>query len=275
MAQGWISLHRRIWDSWVWDDKPFSRGQAWADLLLLANHKDKSTPIGKELVLVKRGSHITSQVKLMKRWGWGKEKLLNFIKLLEADDMVKVQTTTRYTLIEITNYNTYQRQTDENPVIPTDADDEATENRPNSDRTQTDGRPNSDRTPTTNNNANNAFNDNNTSSTTDAAIGFMNAVGGYYSELTGRLTSPKDEVAISELANHTQDIQAVKDIMKGISDRYKPVRQGDKIKAFTYFVPGIMDKLFAEQKQKEVKPQYGQNRTSRISSGQTDYSAYD
>ncbi len=82
----------------------------------------------------------------------------------------------------------------------------------------------------------------------------MNEIGKYYTSLTGRFPSPKDEVAITELANHTQDIQTVKTIMKDISDRYKPIRKGDKIKSFTYFVPGIKDRLFVEQKQKEVKP---------------------
>ena len=93
-----------------------------------------------------------------------------------------------------------------------------------------------------------------TSSTKDPALEFMNEIGKYYTSLTGRFPSPKDEVAITELANHTQDIQTVKTIMKDISDRYKPIRKGDKIKSFTYFVPGIKDRLFVEQKQKEVKP---------------------
>ena len=38
MAYGWISIHRKIQDNLIWNDKPFNRGAAWIDLLLLANH---------------------------------------------------------------------------------------------------------------------------------------------------------------------------------------------------------------------------------------------
>lgn len=164
MSKGWISVHRQIWNSWVWDEKPFSKGQAWIDLLLLANHEDRKVLVGNQLVIVKRGSFITSQTKLMERWGWGKEKLRNFLRLLESDEMIEVDTTPRYTHIAITNYETYQtqyqNQTNENPVIPINREEYQTKDRPKTDQRQTANRPNTDRTPTTNNNDNNLNNDN-------------------------------------------------------------------------------------------------------------------
>ena len=39
--QGYIKLYRSIFNHWLWQDKPFSRGQAFVDLILLANYKDK------------------------------------------------------------------------------------------------------------------------------------------------------------------------------------------------------------------------------------------
>lgn len=257
MAKGWISLHRQIWDSWVWKEKPFSKGQAWVDLLLMANHEDKKTLIGNDLILVKRGSHITSQLKLMERWGWGKEKVRNFLKLLESDDMISVTTTSRYTLITVTNYETYQNQTSANIEVSSNTEECQTANRLQTDREQTADRPQTDRRPTTNNNDNNYNNYNNTTSTTreaDPALRFMDEISAYYSQLTGRVPSPKDEVAITQIAKITQDYEFVKDIMKDIADRYKPMREGDTIKTFTYFVPGIQDRLYAEKEKKEVKP---------------------
>ena len=164
MSKGWISVHRQIWNSWVWDEKPFSKGQAWIDLLLLANHEDRKVLIGNQLITVKRGSFITSQKKLMERWGWGKEKLRNYLRLLESDEMIEVDTTPRYTLIAITNYETYQtqyqKQTNVNPVIPINREEYQTKNRPKTDCKQTDNRPTTDRSPTTNNNDNNINNNN-------------------------------------------------------------------------------------------------------------------
>ena len=43
MAEGWIKLHRSIQDSWLWKKYPFSEGQAWIDLLMLANYEDEKT----------------------------------------------------------------------------------------------------------------------------------------------------------------------------------------------------------------------------------------
>ena len=40
MNQGWIKLHRTLQDNKLWYSEPLTKGQAWVDLILLANHKD-------------------------------------------------------------------------------------------------------------------------------------------------------------------------------------------------------------------------------------------
>ena len=110
MAQGWVSIHREIWNSWVWKDKPFSKGQAWIDLILMANHEDKKVLVGNSLVLVKRGSHITSIRQLCSRWGWSNTKIKSFLLLLEKESMIAVKSDTRKTAITIVNYSDYQDQ---------------------------------------------------------------------------------------------------------------------------------------------------------------------
>ena len=40
MAKGWVVIYRSIMDNPLWEDKPFSRGQAWIDMILLSSHKD-------------------------------------------------------------------------------------------------------------------------------------------------------------------------------------------------------------------------------------------
>ena len=44
--QGWVSVHRQIQNHWLWTDKPFSKGQAWIDMLMLANHVDNKILLG-------------------------------------------------------------------------------------------------------------------------------------------------------------------------------------------------------------------------------------
>lgn len=106
---GWIKLYRQILDSDIWiSDEPFSKGQAWVDLLLLANHRDKEMIFDYKTVTVGRGQLITSVRKLSLRWGWGNQKTLKFLRLLEELKMVEKESDNRRTLLTIINYEVYQ-----------------------------------------------------------------------------------------------------------------------------------------------------------------------
>ena len=108
MSNGWIKLNRSIQDHWLWKEKPFDKKSAWIDLLLMANHKDNKFMLGNEIVYVKQGSFITSEVKLMNRWGWSKTKVRNFLNVLEAENMISREADRKKTTINIVNYTVYQ-----------------------------------------------------------------------------------------------------------------------------------------------------------------------
>jgi hypothetical protein len=77
-------------------------------MLLLANHDDNRFLLGNELIEVERGSFVTSELKLMDRWGWGKTKLRNFLELLQKDGMILKKSDRKKTTITIVNYSEYQ-----------------------------------------------------------------------------------------------------------------------------------------------------------------------
>ena len=106
-SQGWIALHRQIQNHWLWEDKPFSKQAAWIDMLLLANHETNKFLLGNELVTVEQGSFITSELKLMDRWGWGKAKIRAFLNLLQSDEMIIKKTDRKKTTITIVNYREF------------------------------------------------------------------------------------------------------------------------------------------------------------------------
>lgn len=114
---GWIKIHRQIQNCLIWDDKPFNMASAWIDLLLLANHKDKETIFDKKPILVKRGQRITSVRELSERWGWGKDKTLRFLRLLESEKMIVKESDSRKTLLTIVNYGVYQDCETENETV--------------------------------------------------------------------------------------------------------------------------------------------------------------
>jgi hypothetical protein len=107
---GWIKLYRCITDHWVWADKPFSKGQAWTDILLLSNHNDNKFVFGNELIEVERGSFITSESKLADRWGWSRHKVRDFLNLLESDSMLVKKSDTKRTSLKVLNYDVWQNQ---------------------------------------------------------------------------------------------------------------------------------------------------------------------
>lgn len=106
--QGWVKIHRDLLDNELWSDKPFTKGQAWVDLLLLANHRDKNVLLGNCTELVERGSFITSELKLMERWGWGRKKVKLFLNFLESQKMIERNANNKRTAITIVNYGFYQ-----------------------------------------------------------------------------------------------------------------------------------------------------------------------
>ena len=108
MGYGWVSIHRQIQENWLWKDKPFSYGQAWVDLIMMANHNDNKFLLGRELVEVKAGSFITSELKLMERWGWGKTRVRTFLELLQKDNMIVKKVNRKRTTICIVNYSVFQ-----------------------------------------------------------------------------------------------------------------------------------------------------------------------
>ena len=105
--KGWMPIYRRLQDHWLWQDKPFAKGQAWLDLLLLASHNDNDFLFGNQVIKNEVGSFITSELKLMERWGWSKTKVRAFLKLLQDEQMIVKKSDNKKTTISIVNYSVY------------------------------------------------------------------------------------------------------------------------------------------------------------------------
>ena len=105
--KGWMPIYRRLQDHWLWQDRPFAKGQAWLDLLLLASHNDNEFLFGNQIIKNEVGSFITSELKLMERWGWSKTKVRAFLKLLQDEQMIVKKSDNKKTAITIVNYSIY------------------------------------------------------------------------------------------------------------------------------------------------------------------------
>lgn len=108
MSSGWITLNRQITDNWLWKDRPFTKGQAWIDILLRVNHKENKIPVNNEIVEVQIGQTIWSIKDMADRWGWSRKKVSNFLNVLQNESMIAQKRTSKYTLLTVVNWGMYQ-----------------------------------------------------------------------------------------------------------------------------------------------------------------------
>lgn len=95
MDIGNLLIPRDIRNESLWLEKPFSKGQAWMDLFLLANTSDNHFVKRGIRVEVKAGEVGWSEEGLAERWGWSRTKTRNFLQLLSEDVDEKKKTPKR------------------------------------------------------------------------------------------------------------------------------------------------------------------------------------
>jgi len=151
MKKGYIALYRKIQNNWLYKEKPFSKFQAFVDILLEVNHSGQKVCIGNQLFDCKRGESLNSLETWAKRWGWEKSKVRRFLMLLKGDSIIDTLPHPKTTHLKVLNYDTYQ-------------------NNRNADETQMKRKRNANETHLTpNNNVNNVNNVNNEINTGEVA----------------------------------------------------------------------------------------------------------
>lgn len=113
--EGWIKLHRRSLEHWLYkENRPHTKREAWEDLLLHCNHSDEKILIGNELIECKRGQSIKSLLTWSKTFNWTISKVRRFFILLEKDSMIQTENVKKTTRITICKYEDYQGERNNN-----------------------------------------------------------------------------------------------------------------------------------------------------------------
>lgn len=109
MMGGWINLHRKITESEIYPKgRPFTKYEAWLDLLIIAAHSSKNVMIGNDVIKCDRGQIIRSVESYQKHWNWTRQQVRCFFDMLERDNMITRITTNKTTILTICNYGIYQ-----------------------------------------------------------------------------------------------------------------------------------------------------------------------
>lgn len=109
MENSWIRLHRKIMDNPLYFAEPFSKMQAWIDLLLLANFADRVTFIRGNRVTIKRGQVAYSREWFSGRWRWSRGRVERFLSMLENDRKIVQRKSHIISIVTIVNYDFYQK----------------------------------------------------------------------------------------------------------------------------------------------------------------------
>lgn len=106
--KGYILVHRKLWDHWIWLSP--LQSMRWLDIIYLALWEDKSFEFANKTLDLKRGQFVTTIRVLMARWRTNGDTVRRFLNLLERHNMIKCKKYTDMTVITVTNYNVYQRE---------------------------------------------------------------------------------------------------------------------------------------------------------------------
>lgn len=90
MNRGYIKLWRSSTESDLYFSEPFTKWQAWSDLLITANHKRRIVNVRGIMVTVEAGSVLAGGDFLASRWKWSRGKVSRFLTYLESETVQQI-----------------------------------------------------------------------------------------------------------------------------------------------------------------------------------------
>ena len=123
--EGWIKLHRKMLDwEWFTDSKTLS---VFLYLLISANHVQKKW----RGVTIDKGQLVTSNAHICTATGLTRQQVRTALDHLKLTREVTIQSTKLYSIVTITNYESYQAYDgEEQPTEQPDNNQEITKNQP-------------------------------------------------------------------------------------------------------------------------------------------------
>lgn len=110
MKRGYLKLWRACVDNELYFSEPFTKWQAWQDLLVLANHKKRVVYVRGIAVTVDAGQVLAAEEFLAERWQWSRGKVRRFMSYLESKTVQQIvqQKSRVCTIITIVKWDIYQ-----------------------------------------------------------------------------------------------------------------------------------------------------------------------
>ena len=108
--EGFINLHRTLLDSMIFSSQTGLK--IWIWLLLKASYRKRHVSLkigkGETTVTIERGQLLFGRYKAEEELGIDGSTIYRWIKKLEENEMISIQSSNQYSIITICNYDTYQ-----------------------------------------------------------------------------------------------------------------------------------------------------------------------
>lgn len=132
MNDGWIKIHRKLTNWEWWDDEKMVKFFLY--LLLNANFEEKKW----KGILIKRGQLLTSFSRLSLETNFSVRQIRTMIKRLISTHELTHETTSKYSIITICKYDSYQKiETTTDKVSDNQSDNQTTSERQSNDKRAT------------------------------------------------------------------------------------------------------------------------------------------
>ena len=116
-----ISVPRSLFADSAFPPEPFTRREAFIDLVQRATREPISVPIKGGIINIERGEVVVSMRSLAARWGWSKSKVENVLKEFGLWTLIGQRTDGVITVVSINNYDVFQHPVDTNVDTNEDA----------------------------------------------------------------------------------------------------------------------------------------------------------
>ncbi|EAF0539815.1 hypothetical protein LG096_002881, partial [Listeria monocytogenes] len=115
---GYIALHRKIIDSWIWQDPEFYR--LWSYCLIKASFKEREIFLGQQIVKLNPGQFVIGREKLEEAMNVGLKNKRTAVtwwrrlQKLEKAQMLNIKSYNKFSVVTIENWGFYQGSDIEN-----------------------------------------------------------------------------------------------------------------------------------------------------------------
>jgi hypothetical protein len=106
MENGWIKLHRKFLECGFFNNPDLAHFWVWC--ILKATHQEFKASIGYQIVILQPGQFIYGRKVASIETGLSEQTLRTCIKHLENIENLTIKSTNKYSIITITNWDTYQ-----------------------------------------------------------------------------------------------------------------------------------------------------------------------